>query len=322
MKTKLITLLLTFVCLIFANEEGYSQNLDSGLVAHFPFDGDVKDYSKTAINGTPYNLVSAKNRNNNADSAYAFNGTSSYIDAGSSNRSITSTVSFSAWIMTDSADDNYMVCKYDDDNDAGFIFSLYQRGLIVAGRNGAGKFTIAGPSPVKLDDNKWHHVAASIDGNTWKIYVDCVLSDTNVSTAARPSISSNMNMTIGRHNAPKVGEEKWFKGTMDDLRVYNRLLTNSELDILCGKKTNSIGQLELERYFNVYPNPASTEIQLRGLPSETRSIQVYSLDGKMIKEKHSNFESMNVGDLAKGIYMLRVMDKDNRVLVTRKLARS
>jgi hypothetical protein len=84
----------------------------------------------------------------------------------------------------------------------------------------------------------WHHVAATFDGTTRKIYVDGVLlgSDIPVGTHAVPDAS---NLAIGVTNFAE-----YFPGSIDEVRVWDRALCQSEIqnNMNCGlNATNQTG---------------------------------------------------------------------------------
>ena len=54
--------------------------LTSGLVAHWPFNGNANDASGNGYNGTPTNVSYTTGFNGISNTAALFNGTSSYID--------------------------------------------------------------------------------------------------------------------------------------------------------------------------------------------------------------------------------------------------
>ncbi len=54
-------------------------NLDSGLVAYYPFNGNAKDESGNGNNGSVFGATLTMDRFGNDRSAYEFNGTDNYI---------------------------------------------------------------------------------------------------------------------------------------------------------------------------------------------------------------------------------------------------
>jgi hypothetical protein len=76
---------------------------------------------------------------------------------------------------------------------------------------------------VALTVNEWHYLAATYDGTALRLFVDGVqVVKKNLST---PLGSSNRPLYVGGN--PLWGE--YFKGTVDDVRVYNRALTDIEI---------------------------------------------------------------------------------------------
>jgi hypothetical protein len=64
----------------------------------------------------------------------------------------------------------------------------------------------------------------------------------------------------------------------------------------------------------------NNQIQLSHLPSSAASIQVYDVSGKLVQRLdingHSNAE---VHNLTKGMYMIQLMDKDNKQMEQHKI---
>src|SRR5207245_7665367 len=71
--------------------------------------------------------------------------------------------------------------------------------------------------------NSWTHVAATYDGATLRIYANGVLQ-------ASKAVSGAITTSTG---ALRIGGDsvwgEWFAGLIDDVRVYNRALTATEL---------------------------------------------------------------------------------------------
>lgn len=81
-------------------------------------------------------------------------------------------------------------------------------------------------SGVRLDDNSWHHGAATYDGTTLKIYVDGVLAGSQ--TVSAPDQVSN-DTYVGMYGD---GSTLAFPGNLDDVRIYNRALSGSDISDL------------------------------------------------------------------------------------------
>jgi hypothetical protein len=92
----------------------------------------------------------------------------------------------------------------------------------------------------------WHHVATTFDGTTRKLYVDGLLlgSDNPGGSHAVPDAG---NLAIGRTN-----NSEYFPGSIDEVRVWNRALCQSEIqnNMNCGLNATSQTGLQALYGFN------------------------------------------------------------------------
>jgi hypothetical protein len=82
-------------------------------------------------------------------------------------------------------------------------------------------------------DGKWHHVAGSFDGAMVRLYVD----GTQVGLGTPTTLTINYNMPDG--NDLFIGNYFWpgnwgFTGSIDELSIYNRALSASEIQTISG----------------------------------------------------------------------------------------
>src|SRR5436190_5269861 len=68
----------------------------TGIIGCYPLDNNANDYSGNNYNGAVYNVTPATDRNGNANSAYHFSGTNSYIEINDSAFHLNS-YSYSVW---------------------------------------------------------------------------------------------------------------------------------------------------------------------------------------------------------------------------------
>jgi hypothetical protein len=81
----------------------------------------------------------------------------------------------------------------------------------------------------QIANNAWTHLAATYDGTTLRMYVNGVAVGSKPMTGSL--IKSTGALQIGGNNV--WGE--WFKGRLDDVRVYNRALSGSEVQTDMGR---------------------------------------------------------------------------------------
>ncbi|MDH7599618.1 MAG: LamG domain-containing protein, partial [Sedimentisphaerales bacterium] len=75
-----------------------------------------------------------------------------------------------------------------------------------------------------VEANTWYFIAGSYDGDTLRAYRNGELISENTSPSGPPSPDGN-TLKFGRHAA----NAQYFGGTVDDVRVYNRALTDDEI---------------------------------------------------------------------------------------------
>ena len=91
-----------------------------------------------------------------------------------------------------------------------------------------GNTTGAASTPVGTFDRKWHHIVFVVNGNNQSIYRDGVAG-----TAATETVTSPSGV-VRFANRPSSGS--FFAGVLDDIRVYNRVLSVTEINRLYSSK--------------------------------------------------------------------------------------
>jgi len=83
-----------------------------------------------------------------------------------------------------------------------------------------------------LFGNRWYHLAATFDGTALKAYVDGVLITSNPDAQGIASAEPG-TLTFGKH----AWAEYFFTGTIDDVQLYDRALTQTEIVkiVRCGQ---------------------------------------------------------------------------------------
>lgn len=85
-------------------------------------------------------------------------------------------------------------------------------------------------SPNTLNMNQWYNVVATYDGVKTKIYIDGVFAqeDTHGSYQA---INTANDIPVGIGHLPNWSVQ-WFKGIIDDVRIYEGVLSLEEIETL------------------------------------------------------------------------------------------
>ena len=112
-----------------------------------------------------------------------------------------------------------LVCLCNEDAKSGVHVGFRDSKLAVWKFGGSVLVSAAAPAP-----GAWHHVAYTFDGTTHRLYVDGAVAAT--STAA-PSSSLPNRLEFGRWEG--IGIKEYFKGMMDEVRIYARAMSDPEI---------------------------------------------------------------------------------------------
>lgn len=207
-----------------------------GLVAHWKFDGDLKDSSQFGNDG---NAVGGKNGITYVDgvlnSGVKIDG-KSYIEVNDSDSlDLMNAFTFSFWVYKedmrkkDTMDGGVPYIIKNNDEDGEFPYGVYEwwdltPGITFSDEDGA--YDIH--SEEQVDIQKWTLVTVTYDGKTMKIYKDKTLVKSELESVLL--IRSSQPLYIGFGHFMTV--DNFFKGILDDMRIYNKALSYSEIEDL------------------------------------------------------------------------------------------
>jgi chitodextrinase len=104
-------------------------------------------------------------------------------------------------------------------------------------QGGSAAYAFSGPSSTSIDDGAWHHVTGRYDGSRISIWVDGVQENSRpITGVTMPSTSYAVELG-GRCN----GYAYPFRGTLDDVRIYTRALTPTEISADMSTPVGSTG---------------------------------------------------------------------------------
>jgi len=211
--------------------------LNSGLVAYYPFNGNANDSSGNGNNGIVQGATLTTDRNNKANSAYNFNGSSSYIDIPNSFfNNGRNEYSVSIWVNPTSdipsSGPGQTILNTNPHRGLGLGYSyngskkLYFFNQIDPTSNG--NWDIADDKfNYVIVLNNWINITIIKRGVTFTYYVNGNI-DKSTPLIQNPS-STLVSMRIG---AITCCTPEYFNGKIDDIRFYNRALSDSEITYL------------------------------------------------------------------------------------------
>ena len=220
-------------------------SLAQGLVAYYPFTGNANDLSGNANNGQVVGATLTTDRKGLANSAYAFDANQQINIPGSENKN-TYPFTISLWVKIDDIRDGSFFSKYNGGMWNGFqlgsgsnstyglhIYPYYLNGGSIP--NGIiGNYGQPTTFIVQnITTTEWIHCIFSVSDAGGFLYKNGVLVD-QISWRNTPGAASNNLICIigGQWNINNNASESWFKGKIDDIRIYNRALSASEVAYL------------------------------------------------------------------------------------------
>ncbi len=234
---------LGFVCLLVATTTiTFAQIPTDGLIGYWPFNGNANDESGNGNNGTVNGATITTDRFGNENKAYNFDGYHEIVVPHSDALNIVGDMTVSAWfisegpplfhtshtIVTKRSSDVYADCPY-------LLAINYQisiptdnkKPIFWSASNGALQYL---QSTNDITNNTWNHILYTILGNNIKMFLNGIMIvDTTINNGLR--ISNTAPLLIGSGaRLDKPAEQ--FVGKIDDIRIYNRALSQAEIDSL------------------------------------------------------------------------------------------
>jgi len=233
---------LTIIILIIVSSFGIAQSsLDSGLVAYYPFNGNANDESGSGNNGTVNGASLTQDRFGINNKAYQFDGINDYISIADNPNLFSDELTISWWYkLTETPGAAWVVIGWVD---GGHRYQQFFSGGQLSYFNG---YNLTAPglyfNPIYNLNylNVWKHIVVtyqktSATTSTTSIYVDGELKQTDNHTLAM-DYASGIEFKIGKNV-----NGNFFKGALDDFRIFSRVLNQNEIVELYNDTTTFFG---------------------------------------------------------------------------------
>ena len=225
--------LLTLLC-TSAHAQPPSYLPADGLMAWWPFNGNANDESVNGNNGIVYGATPTQDRTGIPDAAMSFNGSGNYISVPYSNSiGVQQEITVSFWVYFNGGNcgprimqsmpwgqcGGYTIATNSSSNTSRYFYTNFDN--CTSGVLSQSSPTISGLS--------WQHVVWSASGLTGisKMYFNGNLVDSDTTNSFFSSVNYfNRPLTIGNIDPSSCD---WFGGYLDDIAIYNRTLTEQEI---------------------------------------------------------------------------------------------
>lgn len=286
-------------------------NLNDSLKLFYPFNGNALDSSGNNHHGLVTGAILTTDRFGNQNSAYEFDGDFDRIQTLNSfdyqNRSV------SVWIkpyIPGGIGSNINVALVQDAdalNYGQFLITFSNSMLTLKAGGNVGKY-----NEHNFPLLNWYHFVLIRDSLHTYYYINGVMvGEPGVANGNGSYSYPNVNLVIG---GGRSLVNQFFFGKVDDLRVYNRVLTNSEIDSLYNMPDPTLGIvekdsiLESKRFISCYPNPTENvlNVTLQSIEvCEHLEISIYDQLGREVyngSDFYQNSIQVDISMLKPGLY--------------------
>ena len=238
-------ILLTLALIVFTVPTVKAQDLPSyvptdGLVAYYPFNGNADDESGNGNHGTVNGSTLTEDRFGNIDQAYNFDGINDFIDISNISGLISSQgISLSIWtknynpnsssnqqfLFLIGANPNARILMMDESNQvSGSILNCNCSDDLYTSHT--------------LNPNQWTHIALTynLEIGEQKLYINGINMDSQTESMNNYYTTNNAAKRIGSYGF----NNRYFNGTLDDASIWNRALTEQEIQNLYNSSTVDI----------------------------------------------------------------------------------
>jgi hypothetical protein len=215
---------------------------DQNLMAHYAFDGDFAD--KTGLNEEPCTTpVPSSNGGNDArlgvdrfgneDSAAIFDGNRDFLDCGNAFSFVGKSWTVSVWTMYITIDKGRWILTKGSGSGTNNMNIVGLAGATFTNDFYANYFNASQPYPA----NVWNHWVVSYDHATGQrtIYRDGAIDNQGVGSGGPNSkLVGDGNLILGGWwtGANDATGKDWYHGGIDDLRIYDTVLSESDVGAL------------------------------------------------------------------------------------------
>jgi hypothetical protein len=212
----------------------------NGLVGYYPLNGNANDLSGNSLNGTVNGAVLVNDRNGLPNSAYSFTTNQEIVVPNTANQN-TFPLSISFWYKLPSYPtglNGNIITKYTPGSWNGFGIGIHDytvdgQGIAVAPfylrsqtNRVLGLYNEPAFNHNNMQLNTWYHIVFTVDSSGGKLYANGVLISTHAWTGSSGASNTTKLLKFG-------GQwDNWFNGTLDDIGIWNRALTQEEVSTM------------------------------------------------------------------------------------------
>jgi len=219
----------------------WTNDIQSGLIAHYEFEDNINDsandYNLSVAGGGSelYNNIGKYGK------SYIFNGTDNYLKTATNALDENQTGTISFWIKDSVDNGQAYVVMQDNSGSSTFSPSIYTDGSKNLGAYGNIHQYPLDQTPIgqAMFDGNWHHIVLTFSGtNTATFYFDGQYVIPSDQSADEFKIGTTI--ALGVQYANNITPQSFLSGEMDDVKIYNRVLSSSDITKLYNYETPKV----------------------------------------------------------------------------------
>jgi hypothetical protein len=239
MKNLLLTIAATFGMTALTMAQNVPNYVPiNGLVGWWPFNGNANDESGNGNNGIVNGATLTTDRFGNLDNAYDFDGVDDWIQVIDTPSLRLQNATINCWVQYTSMDKMALIYKQNinDASNSNYGIEINDYAQILGpGPRIMGMYDVGcGFTPTwttftpgtDLSGSSWHQITAVFDIGIMKIYFDGILAGTIITPINIMNACAGSDLLIGRG---WQAFPLWYAGLVDDLAIWNRVLTQQEI---------------------------------------------------------------------------------------------
>jgi hypothetical protein len=203
-------------------------SLLDGLVAHYTFDGDALDSGPNGHHGTAFGGVTFEAGVH--DQAARFNGSTGFISTNSSVGNLGNSATIAFWYQPDAVSFTRPTRIFEKDDRAYWWFTTVSGGQVALSFSlrqtnsyGPPQTTLTVGDPSSMVD-VWTHVLLRKNGSAVDFFLDGQLVDSALTPVT--GVTTTAPLYFGKSY---YWNDFYYAGMIDDARIYNRALSDSEI---------------------------------------------------------------------------------------------
>lgn len=225
--------------------------LSEGLISSYYFNGNARD-TISHNHGKVRGAKLTTDRFGNKNAAYSFDGLNDLINLGTSNTLKPPLMTISLWVKMNSFENshkNYLGQPFIFTKvvDSPIFYEAYNISMFSANRKitacntSSTQKAVGAVSKTTLKLNEWCHIAFVFDLDSCVLYVNGVIEDKTYKGFVSSYLETD-SVVLGYAGNPNPnGKYSWLNGSLDDIKLFLRKLSPSEIEQLYHEPDPAIG---------------------------------------------------------------------------------